>query len=98
MKPQVGKVSEYSAECAQSRVSGVSHTPAVPFQVAMCFGAEYSSDILDHHDPGFQLVDGFGHVLPQAGTGAGSQAAADTGGGQVLAWEPAADHIDGWHG
>ena len=68
--PEVGQVSEYSAECPQMRLSGVSHTPAAAFQIAMGVGTEQSYHVLRDHQGGSQLVDGVGHVRPQPGAGA----------------------------
>jgi hypothetical protein len=55
---------------------------------------EEASDILDHDQSGLQVLDGGGHVRPEAGAVAVGHAAAHAGEADVLAWEAAGEDVD----
>jgi len=56
-------------------------------------GAEEAADILDHNQSGSELIDGVGHLRPQAAAGVGADTGSLAGGGHVLAREPARQHV-----
>lgn len=51
------------------------------------------SDVLDHNPAWTELIDNPPHLEPQAGPRA-FEAGALAGGGQILAWKPAAEHVN----
>ena len=62
---------------------------------AACGGREQAADVLGNDPLGLQHVDCRRHLRPQPGAGAGREAGALADRGDVLAGEPAADHVDG---
>jgi hypothetical protein len=57
-------------------------------------GTEQSSHVLDHDERRAELVDGGGHVRPQARPCVVPDPHTATGQGHVLTREPARDHVD----
>src|SRR5690606_14061953 len=66
--PEGGQVSEYGTQCPHNRLRfDVSHAPRAGFHVAMGWGTENPSHVLDHDQARSKLADRVGHVLPQTG-------------------------------
>jgi hypothetical protein len=60
----------------------------------MCFGTEETSHVLDEDQARTELVNGVGHVRPEAGAGVGTHPGPLAGGADVLAREAPAEHVD----
>jgi len=80
-------------------MSGVALLIVVSFEVRADRGCgEQPADVLDHDPLGLQCVDGFRHVCPEPGAGAGLEAGHLAHGRYVLAREPAAEDVDRRYG
>ncbi len=101
IEPEVGQVPENSAECPQSNCVGVSHTPRAGLQVAvggvMGFDTEQTSHVLNQDQGRPELADGVGELKPQARPGVRVQTPTLSGGGHVLAGEPANEDVHRLH-
>jgi hypothetical protein len=96
IEPEVGQVSEYTAECPKAGASGFSQTSLRLFHFANRSGTKGSFDVFPDNIFRLYYGDAFAHGFPQIGSGTVLHAAALAGEAQVLAGRTAADDVYGF--